>query len=267
MAKAPRSWEWAIGRSETPVHSLTLLSGRRVGHLANLLRNRPDGWAGVPFAKLIDDSLSAAITDLRRRFGNDPSAWRWGRIRPLALKHPVGRSRWLAPVFNLPPIPCAGDTNTVFQTGADPRDPAGAPSRMPLDAHDARRGKLGRKFVRPARRPVRESAVPPLRRPTPSLGPRRGDNHPLVPRRRQAGVGLDPETAPRVRQARYRLYRTPPAAGRSGLPRAGEVSADELAWRIVIAKCPPTTVTRYRNAANDFHKMPRPISLTPSSGV
>ena len=26
MAKAPRSWEWVIGRSETPVHSLTLLS-------------------------------------------------------------------------------------------------------------------------------------------------------------------------------------------------------------------------------------------------
>lgn len=138
MAKAPRSWEWAIGRSETPVHSLTLLSGRRVGHLANLLRNRPDGWADVPFAKLIDDSLSATIIELRRRFGNDPSAWRWGRIRPLALKHPVGRNRWLAPVFNLPPIPCAGDTNTVFQTGADPRDPAGPPlvcpsMRMTLD--------------------------------------------------------------------------------------------------------------------------------------
>ena len=138
MAKAPRSWEWAIGRSETPVHSLTLLSGRRVSHLVNLLRNRPQDWSNVPLTKLIDDSLAAAITDLRNRFGNHPNGWRWGHIRPLTLKHPVGRSRWLAPVYNLPPIPCAGDTNTVLQTGADPRNPAGSPlvcpsMRMVLD--------------------------------------------------------------------------------------------------------------------------------------
>ena len=138
MAKAPRSWEWAIGRSDTPVHSLTLLSGRRVGHLVNLLRNRPQDWSNVPLTKLIDDSLAAAITDLRNRFGNHPNGWRWGHIRPLTLKHPVGRSRWLAPVYNLPPIPCAGDTNTVLQTGVDPRNPAGSPlvcpsMRMVLD--------------------------------------------------------------------------------------------------------------------------------------
>ena len=138
MVKAPRSWEWAIGRSETPVHSLTLLSGRRVGHLVNLLRNRPDGWSDISFPKLIDDSLAAAITEMRDRYGADPSGWCWGHIRPLKLKHPVGRSRLLAPVYNLPPVPCAGDTNTVFQTGADPRDAGGHPlvcpsMRMVLD--------------------------------------------------------------------------------------------------------------------------------------
>jgi len=138
MAKAPKSWEWAIGRSETPVHSLTLLSGRRVGHLVNLLRNPPDGWSDVPLPKLIDDSLAAAITELHARYGADQNNWRWGHIRPLALKHPVGRSKWLAPVYNLPPVPCAGDTNTVFQTGADPRNPGAGPlvcpsMRMVLD--------------------------------------------------------------------------------------------------------------------------------------
>lgn len=138
MAKAPRSWEWAIGRSETPVHSLTLLSGRRVGHLINILRDRPDDWSDVSFPSLIIDSLTAAITELHGRYGNDPNGWRWGHIRPLALKHPVGRSRWLAPVYNLPPVPCAGDTNTVFQTGADPRNPGAGPlvcpsMRMVLD--------------------------------------------------------------------------------------------------------------------------------------
>ena len=138
MVKAPRSWEWAIGRSETPVHSLTLLSGRRVGHLVNLLRNRPDDWSDISFPKLIDDSLAAALADLRARYGADPRDWRWGHIRPLTLKHPVGRSRWLAPIYNLPPIPCPGDTNTVFQTGLDPRNPGAGPlvcpsMRMVLD--------------------------------------------------------------------------------------------------------------------------------------
>ena len=138
MVKVPSSWEWVIGRSETPVHSLTLLSGRRVGHLVNLLRNRPDGWSDISFPKLIDDSLAAATTELHARYGADQSRWRWGRIRPLTLKHPVGRSKWLAPVYNLPPVPCPGDTNTVFQTGADPRDAGGHPlvcpsMRMVLD--------------------------------------------------------------------------------------------------------------------------------------
>ena len=138
IAKAPKSWEWAIGRSETPVHSLTLISGRRVGHLVNLLRNRPDEWAEISLPKLIDDSLAAAISELRARYGTAQENWRWGHLRPLALKHPVGRSRWLAPVYNLPPVPCPGDTNTVFQTGADTRDAGGHPlvcpsMRMVLD--------------------------------------------------------------------------------------------------------------------------------------
>ena len=138
MAKAPRSWEWAIGRSETPVHSLTLLSGRRVGHLVNLLKNRPEGWSDVPLPKLINESLATAITELRDRYGADPNGWQWGPIHSLTLKHPVGRSSWLAPIYNFPPVPCPGDTNTVFQTGADPRNPGAGPlvcpsMRMVLD--------------------------------------------------------------------------------------------------------------------------------------
>ena len=47
-------------------------------------------------------------------------------------------SKWLAPIYNFPPVPCPGDTNTVFQTGADPRNPGAGPlvcpsMRMVLD--------------------------------------------------------------------------------------------------------------------------------------
>ncbi len=138
MLKAPTSWEWVVGRSETPIHSLTLLSGRRVGHLVNLLRNRPDDWSDAPPVNLVEESLAAAAAEIRRRYGADQNRWRWGRVRPLTLKHPFGRNRWLAPVYNLPPIPCPGDTNTVFQTGLDPRNPGASPlvcpsMRMVLD--------------------------------------------------------------------------------------------------------------------------------------
>lgn len=135
---APKSWKWVLGRSETPIHALTLLSGRRVGHLVELLRNPPDGWSSVDLASSIDKSLDAAVRQLRRRYGDAPERWKWGSIRRLALKHPLGRNRALGAVFNLPTIPFGGDTNTVSQAGVDPRDPAGSPLvcasiRMTLD--------------------------------------------------------------------------------------------------------------------------------------
>ena len=135
---APKSWKWVLGRSETPIHALTLLSGRRVGHLVELLRNPPDSWSIEDLEDSIDKSLDAAIGQLRRRYGDDPERWKWGSVRRLALKHPLGRNRALGAVFNLPTIPFEGDTNTVSQAGVDPRDPAGNPLvcasiRMTLD--------------------------------------------------------------------------------------------------------------------------------------
>ena len=135
---APKSWKWVLGRSETPIHALTLLSGRRVGHLVELLRNPPDGWSSVNLASSIDKSLDAAVRQLRGRYGANPERWKWGSIRRLVLKHPLGRNWALGAVFNLPTIPFGGDTNTVSQAGVDPRDPAGSPLvcasiRMTLD--------------------------------------------------------------------------------------------------------------------------------------
>ena len=135
---APKSWEWVLGRSETPIHALTLLAGRRVGHLLELLRNPPDGWSRMDLTDCIEESLDAAVGQLRGRYGGDQERWRWGSVRRLAIRHPFGRNRALGAVFNLPSIPFGGDTNTVLQAGVDPRDPAGNPLvcpsiRMTLD--------------------------------------------------------------------------------------------------------------------------------------
>ncbi|MDA8249577.1 MAG: penicillin acylase family protein [Rhodospirillales bacterium] len=48
-------------------------------------------WCGGDCGPLLADSLAAATTDLARRFGNDPSAWRWGAAHQAVFAHPVLR--------------------------------------------------------------------------------------------------------------------------------------------------------------------------------
>lgn len=138
QAEAPRSWEWVMGKCDTPIHTLTLLAGRRVGHLVNLLKTNPAPWSDVSLTELVDESLTTAISKLQTGYGDNAELWEWGHIRPLTLKHSVGNSKLLAPIFNLGPIPWGGDANTVSQAGVDPRDPAASPlvcasMRMVLD--------------------------------------------------------------------------------------------------------------------------------------
>lgn len=138
QAKAPKSWEWVIGKGDGPIHTLTLLAGRRVGHLVNLLKTDLTSWVNVPLTQFVDESLAVAISELQRRHGNDAERWQWGNIRPLTLKHSVGAKKLFAPIFNLGPIPWGGDSNTISQAGVDPRDPAANPlvcasMRMVLD--------------------------------------------------------------------------------------------------------------------------------------
>jgi penicillin amidase len=58
-------------------------------------------------------SLEAALADLRRRYGEDMAAWRWGAAHAAHLAHrPFGRVPWLARWFDIVE-PSAGDTYTV----------------------------------------------------------------------------------------------------------------------------------------------------------
>src|SRR5262249_7964523 len=59
-------------------------------------------------------ALDEAVATLEQRTQSaDPRAWAWGRLRPLVLKHPLGRSWLLAPIFDLGPVPSGGDTDTI----------------------------------------------------------------------------------------------------------------------------------------------------------
>ena len=124
--KAPRSLAWALGRGFTDVVPHSLLCLRRTSHLVALLRAQPawfeEGWPAVIAAETAE-----VLGRLRRERGADPAGWAWGQARPLTMRHPVGEKRALAPIFNLGPIPCGGDGNTIPQASCDPASPLSNP--------------------------------------------------------------------------------------------------------------------------------------------
>lgn len=122
--KAPNGYRWALGRGFSAILPVTIFAVRRVGHLVQLLRERPDGWSDRPWDTLICDALAAAWATLVS--APDGSAG-WGHLRPLRLRHPLGSRRPLERVFDLGPFPWGGDANTVSQAAVDPLAPRGAP--------------------------------------------------------------------------------------------------------------------------------------------
>src|SRR5262249_1940143 len=54
-----------------------------------------------------------------------------GHIRPLTLRHALGRRKPFDRVFNLGPIPMGGDANTIPQATVTPLDPTGDPVYIP----------------------------------------------------------------------------------------------------------------------------------------
>jgi penicillin amidase len=63
--------------------------------------------------ELLAVTLDAALADLKKRYGEDMAAWRWGEAHYARHEHrPFGRVSWLAPFFDIT-VPTPGDTYTV----------------------------------------------------------------------------------------------------------------------------------------------------------
>ncbi len=122
-AKAPRSWELALGGVGSGILAHSLFGDRRVAHLVKLLRTQPAGWFTRSWPDEMADVLAGIIPFLKA-FGPGPAWWQWGDLRALHGKHPVLGKHWfLGPVFNAPSIPCGGDCNTISQAGVLPLKP------------------------------------------------------------------------------------------------------------------------------------------------
>lgn len=85
----------------------------------------------------IAQSLTAAVSEARRRLGDDVSLWRWGRLHRAPFNHPLANDEARRELLNLPDIERGGDGNTVNNTsGANFRQTHGASFREILDVSD-----------------------------------------------------------------------------------------------------------------------------------
>jgi penicillin amidase len=88
------------------------------------------------------------VRKLRREVGPGPAFWAWGHLRQLRLEHPLfGKHPRLGAAFNLGPVPCGGDCNTISQAGARPAAPTAfthnmANLRTVFDLADPSKGRF-----------------------------------------------------------------------------------------------------------------------------
>ena len=130
-AKAPKSWLTALGESGLGIVSHSLLTDRRAGHLMGLVRGQPAGWF-ASWPKEMESVLGDVVRKLRREVGPSPAFWAWGHLRQLRLEHPLfGKHPWLGPMFNLGPVACGGDCNTVAQSGVRCAEPTAYTHNIP----------------------------------------------------------------------------------------------------------------------------------------
>jgi penicillin amidase len=122
-AKAPHSFAWALGQGVSRLMDHNFFCFRRTGHLVRLLRAQPPNWFKRSWLDEVAEALAAVVRDLQAVHGPDPARWAWGRLRVLRMRHPLGGRRWLHRVFNLGPIPCGGDTDTINQATVLPLEP------------------------------------------------------------------------------------------------------------------------------------------------
>lgn len=128
---APNTAKRALGEGFNPMLPHNTMIGRRVGHLARMMRERPHGtFDDWPAA--IAASLAGAIRALRELRGEDRARWAWGDVRPLRLMHLFSRvNPLLDRIFGLGPVRGSGDSSTVAQGAIDLLSPAGNPLGVP----------------------------------------------------------------------------------------------------------------------------------------
>jgi penicillin amidase len=125
---APGSWRHVLGAGFGGALPGTLFGARSVGRVADLVRG--DYAESNALRAEVPGAAAAAVAALRERRGPDPSAWSWGVVRRLALRHLLSDVPRIGKAFGVAAVPAGGDSNTVSQAGVRPLDALGNPGAM-----------------------------------------------------------------------------------------------------------------------------------------
>jgi len=100
--------------------------------LRALLRRGDPFWLGErPAVEWVAEAFREAVRWLRKRLGQDPTRWTWGRIHRVTLRHVLGQAPALAPLFNRGPFPLGGDGDTPLQAGFQGNQLGGSLGALP----------------------------------------------------------------------------------------------------------------------------------------
>lgn len=94
--------------------------------------------------RLLRTTFARAVERIKKRLGDDPAEWSWGKVHTMSLRHPLDtlNSVW-AQTFNLAAVPRPGDGNTPNNTRHDEsfQQLHGASYRHVFDLADWDRGQ------------------------------------------------------------------------------------------------------------------------------
>jgi len=110
-------WTQAVAAERFPAESAEFVSGWMAGLAARMLVADSIGWFRGDRLALLARTFHDALEELRATLGPDPTAWRWGALHRLVLRHPLSARRDLASLLDKPAREVGGDSWSVNNSG------------------------------------------------------------------------------------------------------------------------------------------------------
>lgn len=110
-----------LGRSEAGFAKLNSYTSRFIPTLLKMISDDDDTLlVELPsprtWAELLQGSFEHSVSQLSKRFGQNPKLWQWKKLHFINFEHPFGTAnRAMRPLFNRGPYPIGGDVETPAQ--------------------------------------------------------------------------------------------------------------------------------------------------------
>lgn len=114
-------WSRRVAEERFDAGLAAALAGSCGGLAAALLHDDAAGWFGKEDRETaVLDALRATLSDLEGRLGKEMSAWKWGDLHTVQLRHVLSGRGDLGDLLDRGGLPVGGSGVTVCNTGFDP---------------------------------------------------------------------------------------------------------------------------------------------------